>query len=337
MTPNDDDPSDRDAILARRALLLSSALAALSCGSPSDGGPQPEQPKSASSIAPTASASAAASPELPAPLRAWTDVMAKAPPLGIPASVEGGERNQLDWMEKRAKEQYDAIRALWEAIPRCDATSPDCRPTWRAAGERLKAILDVTRSRGFGGCGGANGETATVVRRRSAHDLYQQALIAELEAHVTKTAAAFGPLAEQEWLKLEAKAKKPPPMPCLSPCPMPEVQAQLGQIAFAKNTSKVGADDAQMKTSLDQVVQVFKANRAKSKLVVRGHASQTEDKPGELAAARAKAVADWLVKAGVPRDSVETKSFGAELPIERTDDPGLDAMNQRVDFEAVPR
>ncbi len=339
MSPNDDDPSDRDAILARRALLLSTALAAFSCGSPRDGSPQPEQPTTGTTTATataTASASSAPTVTLPAPLPAWKDVMAKAPPLGIPASVDGREREQLDWLEKRAAEQYETIRGLWEAVPQCDATVPDCRPSWRTAGERLKAILDVTRGRGFGGCGGANGETATVIRRRNAHDRYHQALVTDLQAQVKKTAAAFGPLAEQEWLKLEANAMKPPPMPCLSPCPMPEVQSLLAHVPFSKNASKVGPDEPLMKASLDAVVQIFKGNRAKSKIVVRGHASATEDKPAELAAARAKAVADWLVKAGIPKDSVVTKSFGADLPIERADAEAA-AENQRVDFEAVPQ
>lgn len=337
MSPNDDDPSDRDAILARRALLLSTALAAFSCGSPRDQSPQPEQPATGTTTATaTASASSAPNVSLPAPLPAWKDTMAKAPPLDIPASVDGKERDQLGWLEKRAAEQYEAIRGLWEAVPRCDATLPDCRPSWRKAGEQLKAILDLTRVRGFGGCGGANGETATVVRRRSAHDRYQQALLADLQAHVRKTAAAFGPLAEQEWLKLEANANKVPPMPCLSPCPMPEVQSLLGHVPFSKNASKVGPDEPLMKSSLDAMVQIYKGNRAKSKIVVRGHASPSEDKPAELAAARAKAVADWLVKAGIPKDSVVTKSFGAELPIERADSD-LASENQRVDFEAVPQ
>jgi len=334
-----DDTTDREAIMARRALLLSSALAALSCSSQGDRTNTVET-TATGTVGPTstalASASGTPSAELPAPLSAWTEVMAKAPPLGMPKGADGKEQSQLEWMEKRASEQYQAIEALWGAVPDCDAAAPDCRPRWRAAGERLKQVLDATRGPMVGGCGGANGETASLVARRQAHNRYQAELIARLEAHLAKTAAAFGPLGEQEWQKQAANAKKPPPMPCLSPCMMPEVQAILASVPFDKDASDARPDSAN-KAAIESVVQAYKAQRGKSKLVVRGHADASETKPADLAKARAKAVADALIKGGIPRDRIETKVFAADYPIERSDDAQVAAANRRVDFEAVPQ
>ncbi len=87
---------------------------------------------------------------------------------------------------------------------------------------------------------------------------------------------------------------------------------------------------------LEAVVAGYKSNRGKSKIIVRGHASADEPKPAELAQARAKAVADWLIGAGIPKDRVEIKSYGADAPVERNDDETKASMNRRVDFEAVP-
>ena len=87
---------------------------------------------------------------------------------------------------------------------------------------------------------------------------------------------------------------------------------------------------------LEAVVGGYKGNRGKSKIIVRGHASADEPKPAELAQARAKAVAEWLIGAGIPKDRIEIRSYGADAPIERNDDETKASMNRRVDFEAVP-
>lgn len=336
-----DDAGDREAILARRAALLSTALAAFACSSPRDPTTEPSGTGVATSTATvvaTTETSAKPKGQLPPPLRAWSDVLAKAPPRGIPPNASAAERRMLEYQEQALTGDYDVIKAVWEKIPACDAADPGCRPTWREEGERAKAMFDGLRMGpgGFGGCGGAQGETATLTQRAAAHRRYLETLMQEVEAHLTATAEAYSAQGNQEWQKILSNAKKPPPMPCLSPCAMPEVQQLLQSVSFAKGDATLKPTEAATKSMLEAVVGGYKGNRGKSKIVVRGHASPDEPKPAELAQARAKAVADWLIGAGIPKDRIEVKSYGADAPVERNDDEARASLNRRVDFEAVP-
>src|SRR5262245_45459902 len=124
-----DDGPDRDAILLRRALLVSSALAALQCSASNDGtGGLPTQ-TSATSVASQA-ASASGAPDMPAPLPAWKDVLAAAPPRGVPPAVGEAERGYFESQEQVLTDRYAAVQAVWEALPACDAADPSCRPMW---------------------------------------------------------------------------------------------------------------------------------------------------------------------------------------------------------------
>lgn len=287
----------------------------------------------------TATGDATTKPQakLPPPLRPWSEVLAKAPPRGIPASATPSERQTFERQEQALTADYDVVKAFWEEVPACDAADSGCRASWRDAGQRAKAVFDATRSGpgGFGGCGGAQGETATLNQRAAAHNRYIQALIDEAEAHFTATAAAYSPQGDQEWRKILANAKQPPPMPCLSPCAMPEVAQLLQSVSFAKGDASLKPADPSVKSTLESVVGTYKSNRGKSKIIVRGHASADEPKPAELATARAKAVTDWLVGAGIPKDRIQTKSYGADAPVDRNDDESKASLNRRVDFEAV--
>lgn len=325
------DTDDADAIRARRALLISTALAALSCGSPGDGVvPSTSVTSVASTSGPTSTATTSAKSSVP-PSRPWAKVMAEAPPRGVPTVVTGPEAEWLKHLENDLEKRYETVRLVWEATPGCDAAASDCRATWRELGVKAKAMYDANRGRGFGGCGGANGETGSLVARRSTHEQYLQALIGELEGYLTQVAEGFSPQGGQEWQRLLANAKKPPPMPCLSPCARPEVSELLQWVQFEQGASTI-ADE----TALKQTVATFKANQKPSKIVVRGHADAGEPKPQELAKARAEKVAAWLIANGVPKDRVETKSFGADFPLRKAaPKDGID-INRRVDFEAVP-
>jgi outer membrane protein OmpA-like peptidoglycan-associated protein len=332
---DDRDPIDRNAILARRALLVSTALAALSCSSPD--GPTTLTPTSSTAqVSGSAVASATATSQPGAPMPTWEEVSKNAPPRGIPKAAGALERQQLEWFERSLDEDYASVKAVWQGIPDCDAADPDCRGKWRELGQRAKAMYDATRGPMIGGCGGANGETASLNARKTAHHKFLTSLIVDAERHASDRAKSFSPQGEQEWLKLMANAKQPPPMPCLSPCPMPEVASIRNSVAFAKDKGTPSATDAELKQILDGIVAAHKANRKPSKIVVRGHADPREANPAELALARAKAIADLLVKGGVPKTSIDTAAFGAEYPIENGATPEGAASNQRVDFEAVP-
>jgi outer membrane protein OmpA-like peptidoglycan-associated protein len=327
------DTSDLEAILARRALLVSTALAALSCGSPE--GPTSEAPTSATATAMSSHSAVAAtssSAKPPAALASWDEVVKAAPPRGIPASMTGLEKQQFEWLEQQLTAEYDAIRAVYTGAPDCDAADASCRASWREVGNKAKAMYDATRGRGFGGCGSANGETASLLGRRNQHRHYLEKVIADAEQHLTDTAASFSAQGEQEWRKLMANAKQVPPMPCLSPCPMPDVRAIMNSIPFAAGSGTLGPQDP-AKATLKSLATDFKTNRKPARLVVRGHADATEPKPAELALARAKAVAAELIAAGVDKATIETFSYSSDLPLER----GSSDANRRVDFEVVPK
>lgn len=259
--------------------------------------------------------------------------MAKAPPFGVPSQLTGLELANLKRSEESLQLRYKEVQAVWVAVPSCDPQDPACRPAWRAIGEGMKKLFDQTRHGigGFGGCGEPSGNSASVVARRNAHDRYTKALVDELETQLSAMAATMSPQGEQEWLRLLANAKVVPPMPCLSPCAMPEVSELYQSVSFARDAATLG--DAK---AVEGVATIFKGNRKASTIEVRGHAGKDEKDPASLAKARAQAVADALIKAGVPKASVRVTSFGADYPVAREDENGGDS-NHRVDFLAVPQ
>lgn len=340
MTPPDDDSSDRDAILARRAIFLSTALAALHCSSPRDPATKPTSTyvvtDATSTSAATTSATARTSVRPASPLPAWSEILRLAPPRDLPQNTSANEKRELEYLEQALSLRYAAVKDVWEHVPDCDAADPGCRPRWREVGDKMKALFDATRGPMVGGCGGARGFTGTVSGRDRAHRLYVADLMRRIEERLTEVAAGFSAGGEQEWRKLLANAKEPPPMPCLSPCMVPEVQELSQAILFDKNASTL-REDATVKSLLEGVAATYKANRKPSSIEVRGHADPGETNPQELAKARAATVAKWLEKAGVPRAQLREKSFAADAPVDRSDKEDTAAQNRRVDFEAVPK
>ncbi len=331
------DPVDRDAILARRALFLTTALAAVHCAAPHDGGVAPSASATATgSPTATATPSATSARDAPPKLPPFAEVVSGAPPLGVPAGIKEAEKQRLVYLEADVKRDLEALRLVWERAPSCDAAAPDCRPEWRELGAFAKALYEQTRAPFFGGCGATAGETASLTARRAAHNRYVTELIARVEQHLTAVAASFSPQGEQEWLRLMANAKKPPPMPCLSPCAMPDVSAVLAHVPFARDQSALRKDDPTMKAALEQALGVHKAQRKPAKLIVRGHADAGEKDAVELAKARAKGVAEHLISQGLAKDRVEWVGLGVDYPIERTDRGDDRPENRRVDFDVAP-
>jgi outer membrane protein OmpA-like peptidoglycan-associated protein len=315
---------DRDAILARRALLLSSALAAMSCSPPvQPTASSSAATKSTSSTQPTnPTASSTTSARAVPPLAPWSEIVAKLPPRGVPSSgVRNLEASQLRLLESRLDEHYRTLEEGWRAVPSCDPHDPSCRDAWRTVAATIKKLNDLTRAPITGGCGGLIGNTATTVARRDAHRRVVIELMGELEAHLSSVAASMGALGEQDWQRLLSHAKVVPPMPCLTPCMRPEVDDDESSLAFAFD-SKTLADPLGV---LKRIAERLKTQS--TKLIVRGHASSDEAKPDELARARAQAVIDALVKAGAPKSQLVLESFGAEYPATREPEG-----NRRVDF-----
>lgn len=327
------DDFDGDSIRARRALLISTALAALHCGGPGDGAiPSATETQTASasvsSSAQTPPASAS-TPPVAAPLRPWADVLAAAPPRGVPAAVAGDEKRFLEGVEAELTARYEVVRVVWESTPACDPGQAACRPQWRELGAKFKTMYQSERLPRGAMCGGPSFGSGAVAARQREHARYLSKLVDEIDAHLQATADSYSPMSAQEWLKQAANAKEQPPMPCLS-CAMPELLEISETVPFTKDSSALPAP-----ASLTSIVDTFKLTRVPAKIVVRGHADAKESKTAELAKARAAAVASWLEKNGIAKDRIEVKSFDATWPIGRSETEAGANLNQRVDFEVV--
>lgn len=328
------DAEDRDAIIARRAILLAGALAAVHCAAPptTSGG-------SASSIDVTTKppGTGAGSNEppnttgfTPLALPPFADLLKTLPPLSVPASLpEGLEKQALLGHERAIKSELAEFEAIWTAFPSCAASEPDCRVKYRELAEKARPIF--TRRGGFGGfgCGSYSGETGTLAARRGRASTFLAGLQTKIEEQFEALAKAQSPSGEQEWRKLWANAKVQPPTPCLSPCPMPEIQPLYMNVAF-----KDGSSDIEHTRDIEQAANLWKGNRKPAKIIVRGHRDASETTK-DLAMTRAKKVAAALEKFGVPKTEMRVISLEDTLPIELATSPDK-GQNQRVDFDLDP-
>ena len=329
------DEQDRDAIIARRAILLAGALAAVHCAAPpstsgtaSSGNDTTRPPASGSS---SGSASSQPTSEFKAPtLRPFSELLKSRPPLSVPASLPNGlEKSALAGHENTVKAELAQFEAVWDAFPACAASEPDCRVKYRELSEKARPLFD--RHGPFGGfnCGSYSGETGTLAARRARANAFLLKIQTQIEEQFEALAKAQTPAGEQEWRKLWANAKVQPPMPCLSPCPMPELMPLMMNVLFAE-----GSDKLEQTRDIEQAANQWKGNRKPSKIVVRGHRNASETTKG-LALSRAKVVAAALEKAGVAKTDITVLSLEDTLPVEHAESPEK-AQNQRVDFDLDP-
>lgn len=314
------DPIDRSAILARRALLVSTALASMRCAPAPNTGPGdvdsaqvvlsqvPSAPASSAPPATSGSASATPSAVQDAPSMKWEDVMASAPDKTAPSTIPAAYREHVDSTDKNFAAVAARVGAVWAGVPGlCDATQPACRPAWRELGEKLKEARDFTRG-GSPLCGGADGPRSLDARddRRMA---FLRKKLDEAQAHWGKVAAKAGPLAEQEWQKQIANSNFVPPMPCLS-CMAPKVFAPYQTVLFAPDVSTL---DAEATKRIDELTQGGAA--ATLRYEVWAHAAANEKSPAAVAKARGEAVVAALVKKGIKKDRIQLVVIGPGLPL----------------------
>jgi outer membrane protein OmpA-like peptidoglycan-associated protein len=326
----------REAILARRALYLSAALATAGCPSRESSGPE-----TAATDAPERSVKdkrrkkrkkkAAVPANTP-----WKEVMAKAPPLDVPEGLPKREASYLESLRTRMKGEYEAIEKVWTKTPGCEPTADACGD-WKALAELAKKMYRATDRFSLGGCGGVYGKTGSVAARERAHRSYVGALKTQLEAHLEKVALHFGPEAPKTWGEMLKKAKEPPPRPCLSPCRMPEAEDIEVSVPFAENDAAIHEEKAPVASALKSAVTQHLQQADKAVIVVRGHADPREKDGMGLAKKRAEAVVAWLTKNGVDEADITTVALGAKLLVEKKGGTSGGAANRRVDFEVVMR
>jgi outer membrane protein OmpA-like peptidoglycan-associated protein len=315
---------DRNAILARRALFISAALAGFACTTHDDPPAHKPPTEERDSTAPIVETPPADEPAkgFEGARPSWTEVMAKAPPLDIPDGVSKSEREILQGLASQFQAKYERLREVWALTPDCAPSDSSCT-VWE---QSIQALLEAWPE---GGplCGYWVGWTGTVEQRSHAHDRYLEQLrallLADLDASVERWAGASERAA---WQSQREPLDLGPPRPCLS-CARPDLEPILIVIAFASNEATLGVD-----TQLDTVKAQHERNGKGARLVVRGHADPSEPDGDRLAKERAEVVAKWLIAAGMRKADIEVRSFGSTLLASRES-----AANQRVDFEVVPR
>jgi outer membrane protein OmpA-like peptidoglycan-associated protein len=96
------------------------------------------------------------------------------------------------------------------------------------------------------------------------------------------------------------------------------------RITFARNSSRLPKD---ADTTLNALAELF-GQYPDLVLELRGHADPTEWQRPELAAQRAKAVREALLKRGIRREAIPAVGCSGELPLEPSESP----ENSRVEF-----
>jgi OOP family OmpA-OmpF porin len=107
-----------------------------------------------------------------------------------------------------------------------------------------------------------------------------------------------------------------------------------GRIRFESSSASINADSAGL---LDRLVET--AMRCPSTNVeIVGHTDRSgaEEFNQELSEKRAQAVADYLVKAGLPADRFTAVGYGSALPIASNDTDEGKAQNRRIEFVVRP-
>ena len=316
--PNGD---DRSAILARRALFVTSAMSALSCSPAAETATHSGGSAIGSSpprTTPTGSANATSTTRAPNGVP-FEEALRGAPPRGASKDLPDGIRQEAEELETRLTSNYEKLASVWTPKGElCDAADPNCKPAWRTLGEGFQEARDSIRDLVGSPCGRWSGALGTLSKRRRAHQDFITKRLDELEERYATLALSMSPQGEQVWRGIAANTKVPPPMPCLK-CMPPARQTDDSDFMFEEGSSKLDAKalaeiDALAKEPTQQAIEIV------------GHADASEPRPADLAKARADAVAAALKAKGVAAARLRVVVLGASLPLSNDK-----AQNRRVE------
>jgi outer membrane protein OmpA-like peptidoglycan-associated protein len=307
------DGFDRGAIMARRALLISSALASFQC---SNTPPVTEGPvetvtlptaEPTPSVSATGSVSSARPPSSAPPLPPWEAQLASGPSRVIPDGMPESVKQPLTSLNALFTSLEKEVRQVWE--PKgdlCNPSQPECRSAWRELGDALLRAREVTDRSSRSLCGG-NVEAPAISTRREGYRAFFRERLKQAETHWGTLAASFGPLAEQEWQKQVSRSNVSPPMPCLS-CMAPRIFTISTIIGFPVDSAAL---DAAGKEGVKQVVTM--QGKDKRDLELWGIAAPGDKDANGIAKKRAEAVRDELVKNGYDKAQLSVIVIGAGL------------------------
>lgn len=321
---------DRNAILARRALFVSTALAGLSCTTheapATQAGDKTDKTEQTTKVEapPSTHQNPTAAPTRQRP--SWDEVMAAAPPIDVPEGVSGHEREMLQDLARGVTAKYEQLHAVWEITPDCAPTRSEC-VAWSKA---VEAMLEAWPDHGPL-CGVAPDWTDTLEQRGREHDDYliqlRELLLVDLDA----AAKHWSEPDAVAWAGLRVPLEQGPPRPCLK-CARPDVHAVLVSVPFGEGVTSVGTDAAAL-AAVQRARQIMvDENGPNVRVSVRGHADAGEADAERVARERAESVAAYLIGAGMPKANVEVRSYGSKLPVSRES-----KANRRVDFQVLTK
>lgn len=334
-TPPDSEDPDRAAILARRAMFLTTALAALGCTAPGTGpartpGDAPAVSTPTEPAEPAEPAVAAPQDSARPPPRAYADLEKLAPPRTVSDRLPADEKAELTELAAGLATAYARLARAYEATPTaCSPDDPKCEPTWASVVDDLRVVREAVEDP-LCGMGGSAGK----LQRFAAHQRFLRAQADAIEAELAAAAKRWR--AEGKWTAWAQVIS--PPQPCLK-CAMPTPRVVPAPYSHDTPLAIGFADGAAADPDADAVQQLKAALDAEPalKVVLRGHADPAEKDPDALALARAQAVQASLVALGVQASRLAVKSFGADLPIGPLATPEGRALNRRVDVDRATR
>jgi OOP family OmpA-OmpF porin len=139
---------------------------------------------------------------------------------------------------------------------------------------------------------------------------------------------------------LEVKAKQPelpPPPPEPKKAKIVEERIEITEkVMFAYDKAEILSESFDL---LNDVAQVMKEHPEVAKIRIEGHTDSdgTNKYNKDLSNRRAKAVMEYILKAGVDESRMVSEGFGEDRPIASNDTDEGKAQNRRVEFNIIER
>lgn len=208
-----DDPDHR-AILARRAALIASALAAVGCAPATQPGPEP----AASGVVPipTPPATSAPTPAAPTPAPAPApSPSAGVPSFDVPSGISEEARQNYEQLHGRMRSLYDLLDKAESSIPTdCSVLATPCDPRWRTLADHFHAMEGILTFAYH--CPGSSSDAKAFAEHHTAHSNHYAGRRAVLEVRVEEVLSKDGPKGKARWEQMRQDAYAAKPFPCLS-------------------------------------------------------------------------------------------------------------------------
>jgi hypothetical protein len=206
------DDADRAQILRRRALFMSSALAALGCSGPAGSAKGAPVPPVVSVPPPGAGADAGTEAPPKASPRSPPD--GEMPPLDVPEGMGDDPRQQFDRLYGQVRDAHALLERLEKALPGdCTVTNAACDTRWRSIADGLLEYEEMFRFM-QPICKGSSAAAKLWEERARAHLEYLSKRRGRLDARIVELVQSEP--ARTRWDQHQQDAQLARPQICLS-------------------------------------------------------------------------------------------------------------------------